>query len=97
MGAATGLAVGGLQAFVIARRGSGALWWAAVKPPAWALAWIVTTFVITKNVKEQFPVFAFSSAWVSGPSSSPTSNRFSTFQLITRNWLTSRILPLQRP
>ncbi len=31
-------------------------------------------------------IFAFNSVWVSGPSSSPTSNRFSTFQLITRNW-----------
>src|SRR3954451_8589959 len=30
MGAVTGLAVGGLQAFLLARRGSGAIWWAAV-------------------------------------------------------------------
>jgi len=34
--------VGGLQAFLLARGGSGALWWAAVNPPAWAVAWFVT-------------------------------------------------------
>jgi hypothetical protein len=32
MGAVTGLVVGGLQAFLLARRGSGALWWVAVNP-----------------------------------------------------------------
>ena len=64
MGAATGLAVGGIQAFLLARRGSGALWWVAVNPPAWALAWFVTTFVITKNVKEQFAIFGASGALV---------------------------------
>ena len=64
MGAVTGLAVGGLQAFPLARRGSGALWWVAVNPPAWALAWFVTTFVITKNVKEHFAVFGASGALV---------------------------------
>jgi hypothetical protein len=64
MGAVTGLAVGGLQAFLLARRGSGALWWVAVNPLAWALAWFVTTFVITKNVKEHFAVFGASGALV---------------------------------
>jgi hypothetical protein len=64
MGAVTGLAVGGLQAFLLARRGSGALWWTVVNPPAWALAWLVTTFVITKNVKEHFAVFGASGAIV---------------------------------
>jgi hypothetical protein len=64
MGAVTGLAVGGLQAFLLARRGSGALWWLAINPPAWALAWFVTTFVITKNVKEHFAVFGASGALV---------------------------------
>jgi len=64
MGAITGLAVGGLQAFLLARRGSGALWWVAVNPPAWAVAWFVTTFVITKNVKEHFAVFGASGAIV---------------------------------
>jgi hypothetical protein len=64
MGGVTGLAVGGLQAFLLARRGSGALWWVAVNPPAWALGWFVTTFVITKNVKEHFAVFGASGALV---------------------------------
>jgi hypothetical protein len=64
MGAVTGLAVGGLQAFVLSRRGSGALWWVAINPPAWALGWFVTTFVITKNVKEHFAVFGASGALV---------------------------------
>jgi hypothetical protein len=64
MGAVTGLAVGGLQAFLLARRGSGALWWVAVNPTAWALAWFVTTFVITRNVKEHFAVFGASGALV---------------------------------
>jgi hypothetical protein len=64
MGAITGLAVGGLQAFLLARRGSGALWWVAVNPPAWALAWFVTTFVITRNVEEHFAVFGASGALV---------------------------------
>jgi hypothetical protein len=64
MGAVTGLVVGGLQAFLLARRGSGALWWVAVNPPAWALAWFVTTFVITRNVKEHFAVFGASGALV---------------------------------
>jgi hypothetical protein len=64
MGAVTGLGVGGLQAFLLARRGSGAIWWAVVNPPAWALAWLVTSFVITKNVKEHFAVFGASGALV---------------------------------
>jgi hypothetical protein len=64
MGAVTGLAVGGVQAFLLARRGSGAFWWAVLNPPAWALAWFVTTFVITKNVKEHFAVFGASGALV---------------------------------
>jgi hypothetical protein len=64
MGAVTGLVVGGLQAILLARRGSGALWWLVVNPPAWALAWVVTTFVITRNVKEHFAVFGASGALV---------------------------------
>ena len=64
MGAVTGVAVGLLQALLLARRGSGAAWWVLVQPPAWALAWIVTTFVITGNVAEQFAVFGASGALV---------------------------------
>ena len=64
MGAVTGLGVGGLQAFCFLsrRRLPGALWWAAVNPPAWALAWLVTSYVITKNVKEHFTIFGASGA-----------------------------------
>ena len=63
MGAVTGLGVAGLQAFLLplARR-SGALLWVAVNVPAWALAWIVSSFVITKNVKEHFAIFGASGA-----------------------------------
>ena len=58
MGAATGLVVGGLQAWVFTRQQiPGAVWWAAVNPPAWALGWLVTSYVITKNVEEQFTNF----------------------------------------
>jgi hypothetical protein len=58
MGAATGLVVGALQAVVFARQQIlGAVWWAAVNPPAWALGWLVTSYVITKNVEEQFTNF----------------------------------------
>jgi hypothetical protein len=64
MGAVTGLGVGGLQALVLARRVPGALWWAAANPPAWALAWGVTSFVITRNVEEHFAVFGASGALV---------------------------------
>jgi hypothetical protein len=61
MGAVTGAGVGGAQAFVLARqRISGAALWAAVNPPAWALGWLVTSYVITANVKEQFTNFGAS-------------------------------------
>ena len=61
MGAVTGLGVGGLQALVLARRGlSGAAWWAVVNPPAWALAWLVSSYVISGNVKERFTNFGAS-------------------------------------
>jgi len=62
MGAITGLGVGGLQAAVLAPRVSGALWWAALNPAAWALAWLVTSFVITSNVKEHFTNFGAAGA-----------------------------------
>jgi hypothetical protein len=62
MGAITGLGVGGLQAFLLHRRFSSAAWWAAVNPPAWALAWLVTSLVITRNVKEHYPNFGASGA-----------------------------------
>jgi hypothetical protein len=37
-----------------------------VNPPAWALGWLVTSYVITTNVKEQFAVFGASGAIVFG-------------------------------
>jgi hypothetical protein len=63
IGAVTGVAVGGLQAIVLARqRVPGSAWWAAANPPAWALGWLVTSYVITKNVEEQFTNFGASGA-----------------------------------
>jgi hypothetical protein len=67
MGAVTGLGVGLLQALVLARHGiAGAFWWAVANPPLWALCWLVTSYVITANVKEQFANFGGSGAIVFG-------------------------------
>jgi hypothetical protein len=67
MGAVTGVGVGLLQALVLARhRVSGAFWWAVANPPAWALGWLVTSYVITRNVKEQFTNFGASGTIVYG-------------------------------
>jgi hypothetical protein len=67
MGAVTGLGVGALQAWVLARsRVSSALWWAVANPPAWALCWLVTSYVITRNVQDQFTNFGASGAVVFG-------------------------------
>jgi hypothetical protein len=61
MGAVTGALVGGLQALVLAQQHiAGAVWWALANPPAWALGWLVTSYVITKNVEEQFTNFGAS-------------------------------------
>jgi hypothetical protein len=55
------------QALELARhRVSGALWWACANPPAWALGWLVTSYVITTNVEEQFTNFGASGALVYG-------------------------------
>jgi hypothetical protein len=67
MGAVNGVGVGGLQALVLARhRISGAFWWAVANPPAWALGWFVTSYVIARNIDERFPVFGASGAIVFG-------------------------------
>jgi hypothetical protein len=67
IGAVTGLGAGVLQALVLARhRIPNAWWWALANPPAWALGWLVTSYVITTNVKEQFVVFGGSGAIVFG-------------------------------
>jgi hypothetical protein len=67
MAAVTGLGVGVMQALVLARHKiPGALWWAVANPPAWALGWFVTSYVITRNIDERFPVFGASGAVVFG-------------------------------
>jgi hypothetical protein len=67
MGAVTGLAVGTMQALVLARdRIPGAVWWAVANPPAWALGWVVTSYVISRNIDERFPIFGASGALVFG-------------------------------
>jgi CHASE2 domain-containing sensor protein len=59
--------VGALQALVLSRSGvSGAFWWALANPPAWAFGWLVTSYVITRNVKDQFTNFGASGALVFG-------------------------------
>ena len=61
MGAATGLVVGGLQALLFARQGfAGAAWWAAANPPTWALAWLISSYVISANIDERFTNFGAS-------------------------------------
>jgi hypothetical protein len=45
---------------------SGAFWWAIANPLAWALGWLVTSYVITRNVKDQFTNFGASGALVFG-------------------------------
>ena len=67
MGAVNGLAVGVLQALVLARhRIRGAFWWAVANPPAWALGWFVSSYVISRNIDERFPIFGASGAIVFG-------------------------------
>jgi hypothetical protein len=61
MGALTGAVVGGLQALVLAQqRISGAAWWTVANPPAWALAWLVSSYVISANIDERFTNFGAS-------------------------------------
>ncbi|MGH2578624.1 MAG: hypothetical protein ACRDG9_12875, partial [Actinomycetota bacterium] len=67
MGAVTGLAVGTMQALVLARdRIPGAVWWAVANPPAWALSWVVTSYVLSRNIDERFAIFGASGALVFG-------------------------------
>jgi hypothetical protein len=67
MGAVTGLGVGALQAVVLSRsRVAGAFWWAVANPPAWALGWLVTSYIISRNVQDQFTNFGASGALVFG-------------------------------
>jgi hypothetical protein len=41
-------------------------WWAVADPPGWALGGLVTSYVISRNVKEQFAIFGASGAVVFG-------------------------------
>jgi hypothetical protein len=67
MGAVNGAAVGVMQALVLARhRIAGAFWWAVANPPAWALGWFVSSYVISRNISERFPIFGASGAIVFG-------------------------------
>ena len=67
MGAVNGLGVGVMQALVLARhRIPGAFWWAVANPPAWALGWFVSSYVISRNIDERFPIFGASGAIVYG-------------------------------
>ncbi len=67
MGALNGVAVGVMQALVLARhRIPGAFWWAVANPPAWALGWFVSSYVISRNIDERFPIFGASGAIVFG-------------------------------
>lgn len=67
MGAVTGVGVGVMQALVLARhRIPGAFWWAVANPPAWALGWFVSSYVISRNIDERFPIFGASGAIVYG-------------------------------
>jgi hypothetical protein len=69
MGAVTGLGVGALQGLVLVQAGhrpSSAVWWAIANPPTWALAWVVTSFVIARNIGERFPIFGASGCIVFG-------------------------------
>ena len=61
MGAVTGVVVGALQALVLARQGfAGAAWWVAVNPPVWAIAWLISSYVISANIEERFTNFGAS-------------------------------------
>ena len=67
MGAITGVGVGVLQAAVLARhRIPAAFWWAVANPPAWAIGWLVTSYVIRGNVDEHYASFGASGALLFG-------------------------------
>jgi hypothetical protein len=60
MGAISGAFVGIAQGIMLRDRFS--LWhvWIVANPPAWALGWLVSSYVISRNIDERFPVFGAS-------------------------------------
>jgi hypothetical protein len=60
MGAISGAFVGIAQGMVLRDRFS--LWpvWIVANPPAWALGWLVSSYVISRNIDERFPIFGAS-------------------------------------
>ena len=61
MGAITGLVAGALEALVLARQAfAGAAWWALANPPTWALAWLISSYVVSANIDERFSSFGAS-------------------------------------
>jgi len=64
MGAISGAFVGIAQGSLLRHRFS--LWhvWIVLHPPAWALGWFVSSYVISRNIDERFPVFGASGAVV---------------------------------
>ena len=51
---------------LVQRRVPGALGWAVANPPAWALGWFISSYVISRNIDERFPIFGASGAIVFG-------------------------------
>jgi hypothetical protein len=60
MGAISGAFVGIAQGIMLRDRFS--LWhvWIVANPPAWALGWLVSSYVISRNIDERVPVFGAS-------------------------------------
>jgi hypothetical protein len=60
MGAISGAFVGIAQGILL--RNTFSLWhvWIVTNPPAWALGWLVSSYVISRNIDERFPVFGAS-------------------------------------
>jgi hypothetical protein len=60
MGATSGAFVGIAQGILLRHRFS--LWhvWIVANPPAWALGWLVSSYVISRNIDERFPIFGAS-------------------------------------
>lgn len=60
MGAISGAFVGIAQGILLRNKLS--LWrvWIVMNPPAWAIGWLVSSYVISRNIDERFPVFGAS-------------------------------------